>query len=418
MSAGEQMAEGGKQKAGGVPEGWQVVTIGEVAQVSSGSTPDRSKPEFWLSEFPWITTGEINYQIIYDSQEKVSFAALENGLKTFKVGTVLMAMYGQGNTRGRVAQLGIDAAINQNACGIFSDVPETNRFIYFSLESRYDFIRGLSNGGGQNNINNGIVKKIPLLLPPLPEQRKIAAILSTWDDALAMLGQLLEAKRQQKRGLAEALLTGQTRLKGFAGKWEEKRLGDVFTRVTRKNTEGNEHALTISGTLGLIDQREFFNKRVAAADLSGYYLIRRGEFAYNKSYSAGYAYGAIKRLNRYDAGVVSTLYVCFALTQADANSDFYEQFFEAGLLNEGISGIAQEGARNHGLLNVSAKDFFELPIVVPAPAEQKAIASVLLTLDAEIASLEALRGKVQQQKRGLMDELLTGRVRVKMEEEC
>lgn len=254
--------------------------------------------------------------------------------------------------------------------------------------------------------------ELELPFPPLPEQRKIAAILSTWDDSLATLTNLLAAKRQQKRGLAEALLTGKKRLPGFEGEWEAKRLGEVFTRITRKNTEGNEHALTISGTLGLIDQREFFNKRVAAADLSGYYLIRRGEFAYNKSYSAGYAYGAIKRLNRYDAGVVSTLYICFALTQADANSDFYEQFFEAGLLNEGISGIAQEGARNHGLLNVSAKDFFELPIVVPAPAEQKAIASILSTLDGEIASLEALKAKVQEQKRGLMDELLTGRVRV------
>ena len=258
--------------------------------------------------------------------------------------------------------------------------------------------------------------ELELPFPPLPEQRRIATILSTWDDSLATLINLLAAKRRQKRGLAGALLTGKKRLPGFEGEWEEKKLREVFTRITRKNTEGNEHALTISGTLGLIDQREFFNKRVAAADLSGYYLIRRGEFAYNKSYSSGYDFGAIKRLNRYDAGVVSTLYICFALAKEDAVSDFYEQFFEAGLLNEGISGIAQEGARNHGLLNVSAKDFFELTIPFPLPDEQQAIAAVLSTLDAEIAWLEALRAKVHEQKRGLMDELLTGRVRVKVDD--
>ena len=289
---------------------------------------------------------------------------------------------------------------------------------YLLSENSQKSLKFEATGSTVANIRIPKLKAFPILLPPLPEQRKIAAILSTWDDSLATLTCLLAAKRQQKRGLAEALLTGKKRLPGFAGEWEEKKLGEVFTRITRKNTEGNEHALTISGTLGLIDQREFFNKRVAAADLSGYYLIRRGEFAYNKSYSTGYDFGAIKRLNRYDAGVVSTLYICFALTKEDAVSDFYEHFFEAGLLNEGISGIAQEGARNHGLLNVSAKEFFELTIPFPLPDEQQAIASILSTLDGEIASLERLRGKVQEQKRGLMDELLTGRVRVKVEEAC
>ncbi|MFC3833331.1 MULTISPECIES: restriction endonuclease subunit S [Deinococcus] len=257
---------------------------------------------------------------------------------------------------------------------------------------------------------------LELYFPPLPEQRRIASILSQWDDSLSILSQLIEAKRQQKRGLAELLLTGKRRLPGFADEWAEMTMGSVFARVTRKNTEGNDHALTISGIHGLIDQREFFNKRVAANDLSGYYLLRRGEFAYNKSYSTGYDYGAIKRLNRYDAGVVSTLYICFALKREDAVSDFYEHYFEANLLNEGIAGIAQEGARNHGLLNVSVVDFFELPLPFPPPSEQQAIASVLSTLDTEIASLDALKAKVAEQKRGLMDALLTGRVRVKVEE--
>ena len=149
----------------------------------------------------------------------------------------------------------------------------------------------------------------------------------------------------------------------------------------------------------------------------GYYLLKCGEFAYKKSYSAGYDFGAIKRLNRYEAGVVSTLYICFALKRPDAVGNFFEHFFDANLLNEGISGIAQEGARNHGLLNVSVVDFFELDVPSPPPAEQQAISSVLSALDTEIDLLTRQQAKVQEQKRGLMDLLLTGKVRVQVPKE-
>ena len=115
--------------------------------------------------------------------------------------------------------------------------------------------------------------------------------------------------------------------------------------------------------------------------------------------------------------MVSTLYVCFALKNPETLSDFYEHYFNANLMNDGISGIAQEGARNHGLLNVSVKEFFELDIVLPPFPEQQAIASILSTLDDEITMLSALKAKVQEQKRGLMDLLLTGKVRVKLEVE-
>ena len=409
MSGG---AEGGRRKAEGVPEGWRETTVGNLCDLING---------YGFKEKDWAEEGLpiIRIQNLNGSKNFNYYAGKPKDSWIVETGNLLFSWAGvPGVSFGPFIWHGDRGVLNQH---IFRVIPkdQTDSNYLFSLlkvvtsrieESAHGFKKSLL------HVKRGDITEQAVFIPPLPEQRKIAAILSTWDDSIATLTQLLEAKRQQKRGLAEELLTGKKRLPGFEGEWEAKRLGEVFTRITRKNTEGNEHALTISGTLGLIDQREFFNKRVAAADLSGYYLIRRGEFAYNKSYSAGYAYGAIKRLNRYDAGVVSTLYICFAVNQADANSDFYEQFFEAGLLNEGISGIAQEGARNHGLLNVSAKDFFELPIVVPAPAEQKAIASVLSTLDAEIASLEALRAKVQEQKRGLMDELLTGRVRVKVEE--
>jgi type I restriction enzyme S subunit len=132
--------------------------------------------------------------------------------------------------------------------------------------------------------------------------------------------------------------------------WEVKKLGEVAERVTRKNKVNNINVLTISAQFGLISQLEFFNKSVSAKDVSGYYLLEKDEFAYNKSYSNGYPMGAIKRLNRYDKGVVSTLYICFKFKEK-INLSFMEQYFEMGLQNIELEKVAQEEARNHGLLN-------------------------------------------------------------------
>lgn len=215
--------------------------------------------------------------------------------------------------------------------------------------------------------------------PPLEEQRKIADILSAWDEAIEQGTRLLKLKRERKRGLMRQLLTGKVRFKEFEGlEWHLRRFGDVFKRVTRKNSVGNTNALTISGTLGLISQTEFFNKRVASEDVGGYYLLNRGEFAYNKSYSNGYPMGAMKRLDRYDQGVLSTLYICFAAASPTADSNFFAHYFESGLFNREISLIAQEGARNHGLLNVSTVDFFKTSIPLPPLLEQRKIAAVLI----------------------------------------
>jgi type I restriction enzyme, S subunit len=186
----------------------------------------------------------------------------------------------------------------------------------------------------------------------------------------------------------------------------------VFTRSTRKNIVGNTNILTISGSLGLINQQEFFNKRVASENLDNYYLLKKGEFAYNKSYSNGYPLGAIKRLDRYDAGVLSTLYICFKVNSNDVDCDFLMHYFESGIFNREIYGIAQEGARNHGLLNISVSDFFETLLYLPSKNEQKRIAETLNIADTEISTLEKQLSAYKQQKRGLMQQLLTGKKRV------
>ena len=177
--------------------------------------------------------------------------------------------------------------------------------------------------------------------------------------------------------------------------WEVLRLKDKFDRLSRKNAEGNTNVLTISAQYGLINQEEFFKKAVASDDKSNYYLLQRGEFAYNKSYSNGYPFGAIKRLSRYDKGVVSPLYICFSANADNACPEYYEQYFEAGKMNHEIQAFAQEGARNHGLLNISVSDFFNSFILVPPVAEQEKIAKILSAQDKVI---ECYEKKIEQLK--------------------
>jgi type I restriction enzyme S subunit len=211
------------------------------------------------------------------------------------------------------------------------------------------------------------------------------------------------------------LLTGKKRLKGFKGEWKNTSLGELFDRVTRKNTEGNTTVVTISAQRGFVRQTDFFNKNIASEITDNYFLVERGEFCYNKSYSNGYPWGATKRLKDFDKAVVTTLYICFGLKNPQKSSgDYFEQFFDANILDKGLMKIAHEGGRAHGLLNVTPSDFFSLKILVPDIEEQVAIAKLLHVADKEIKLLKAKTEKLRAQKKWLMQVLLTGKKRLKI----
>ena len=171
----------------------------------------------------------------------------------------------------------------------------------------------------------------------------------------------------------------------FKDEWIEVSLDKIVSRVTRKNKDNEtDIPLTISAQNGLVDQRDFFNKVVASDNLTNYFLLKNGEFAYNKSYSAGYPWGAIKRLDKYEQGALSSLYICFAANQ-NVNSDYLVQYFETSKWYKVVSDIAGEGARNHGLLNVSVTEFFKTKHIVASNCnEQQKIAKFLSLLDKRI----------------------------------
>ena len=160
------------------------------------------------------------------------------------------------------------------------------------------------------------------------------------------------------------------RFPGFTEDWEQRKLCQITTRVTRKNGSQSDLPLTISAQDGLVDQRKYFNRQVASRDMSNYYLIKKGEFAYNKSYSEGYPFGAVKRLDYYDIGALSTLYILFEITD-NISSDFIVSYYMTHLWYKEISKRAAEGARNHGLLNISTEDFFDSELNIPTSIEEQ-----------------------------------------------
>lgn len=276
-------------------------------------------------------------------------------------------------------------------------------------------LRRIATGISVYGVSKTNLSRVKIALPPLHEQKAIAKLLSTWDTAINKNNQLIAQKELQKKWLMQNLLTGKKLLKEFGGKWKEVALSDVFDRVIRKNIEANTNVVTISAQRGFVRQIDFFNKQVASKILDNYFLVKKGEFCYNKSYSNGYPKGATKRLNDFDKAVVTTLYICFSIKDENKNhGDFFEQYFEANYLDRGLTKIAHEGGRAHGLLNVTPSDFFSLKITIPELKEQTAIAQVLQIADKEIQLLKIKSEKLKEQKKGMMQVLLTGKKRLKI----
>ena len=200
----------------------------------------------------------------------------------------------------------------------------------------------------------------------------------------------------------------QLRFSEFTDDWEQRKLGDLVERITRKNANLESNLpLTISAQYGLIDQNEYFDKRIASKDVSGYYLIKKGEFAYNKSTSSDAEWGAIKRLDRYEKGVLSTLYIVFKIINEEKlSSDFLVSYYETNLWHKDIQSIAAEGARNHGLLNIAPKDFFETLLTVPSNfVEQQKIGSFFKSLDNLITLHQRKLDNLKNIKKSMLQKL-------------
>ena len=225
------------------------------------------------------------------------------------------------------------------------------------------------------SIKDDLFFQMPIPLPHIDEQKKIGEYLTSLDYLITLHQRKYDKLVIFKKSMLEKMFpkdgesVPEIRFAGFTDPWEQRKLEDIANRVTRKNEGESDLPLTISSQYGLVDQRTFFNNQVASKDMSGYYLLRKGEFAYNKSTSGDSPWGAVKRLVRYEKGCVSTLYICFGLDGADP--DFLVTYYETDRWYKAVQMIAAEGARNHGLLNIAPNDFFDTALILPPSREEQ-----------------------------------------------
>ena len=286
---------------------------------------------------------------------------------------------------------------------------------YMNSSSFHNRLRHIMQGVKVTSISKSALQNISLTFPEsLEEQQKIADCLSSIDSYISSINEKIEQLKAHKKSLIQKLFpqNGKTvpeyRFPEFksVGVWKEIKFGDVFSRITKRNTPNCQNVLTISAQYGLVSQYDYFHKNIAASDISNYYLIQKGDFAYNKSRSQGYPFGAIKSLRLYDEGVVSTLYICFRIKGDKYSVDFFDHYFETELINVEIGKIAQEGSRNHGLLNISSDDFFnKIVLLIPSPSEQQKIAECLSSIDKAIIYYSQKASLLEQQKKGLIQQL-------------
>ena len=258
-------------------------------------------------------------------------------------------------------------------------------FVSYQLNGKrkYDIAK-VAQGVSVVHLYGEHLKGVKTVNPCLAEQKKISRFLSLLDERIAVQNRLIEDLKKLRCAIIENVFCSPNhnesalRFKGNTDPLSTYRMEDFCSRITRKNKDNQcSLVLTIAAQYGLVDQESFFNKTVASENLAGYYLLHKGEFAYNRSYSAGYDWGAVKRLEKYPEGVLSTLYICFKIDESAVDSDYLAYYFESTKWHKGLSDIAGEGARNHGLLNVSVNDYFNTRHRFHCMREQKIIASML-----------------------------------------
>ena len=392
MNKNKHIPQGYKDSPLGIiPKEWEVKRLGEFAPLQRGF--DLPTDKIVRGEYPVVySNGILNYHYEYKAKGP--------GVVTGRSGTIGKVTFVESNYWPHNTSLWV------------TDFKGNNPKYVFHLYS-YINLSKFASGSGVPTLNRNDVHASKFAIPPIHEQDKIVEVLDFWDTAIEKQSELIEKLKLRKHALMQQLLTGKKRLPEFNGEWKRKKLGDIAERVTRKNEEDNKNVVTISAQRGFVIQTDFFNKSVASETLDNYYLIHKDEFCYNKSYSNGYPMGAIKRLTAFDKAVVTTIYICFKLKNLSTiNIDFFEQYCESGIFNKELVKIANEGGRAHGLLNVTPSDFFNIHMRIPNINEQNAIATVLVNADKEIELANEKLSNLQSQKRGLMQQLLTGKKRI------
>ena len=414
MNKDKHIPQGYKDSPLGIiPKEWEVKRLGEVCSKITDGTHDT--PQKQDVGVPYLTAihvkdGVIDYDNCYFLTQEDHNEIYQRCNPEF--GDVLMVNIGAGV--GAVAMNKVEYEFSLKNVALLKPNKEilTGYFLEsYLLASKRKNIHRLLNGGAQPFFGLDDIARIHILLPSLIEQNRLESIISLWDTAIKKQSELIEKLKLRKRALMQQLLTGKKRLPGFSGEWKVQKIKDHFMQIEDRNDGKGHIPMTISAKYGLVSQKDKFDRVVAGNSLEKYTLLRKGDFAYNKGNSNLYEMGCIYRLKE-ESAVVPFVYICFR-TKDNTCSEFYKHFFINHGLDSQLKRIITSGARGDGLLNVNSEDFMSLKIPYPIIEEQEAIANILNSADKEIELAIVKLESLQAQKRGLMQQLLTGKKRIK-----
>ena len=394
-----------------IPEGWSFKKLGELCLNSPDYGLNESAVPFNRDLPLYLRITDISEDGKYINEDRVSvqYHKLEkllskNNFLFARTGATVGKTYLHGTTNEKIAFAGylIRFILDENKINPYF------LFLYCHTQKYWNWVKVYSMRSGQPGINSEEYSLLPIILPPLPEQEKIAGILSCWDDGIEKLSALIEKKKIQKKALMQQLLTGKHRLKGFSSPWHEVKLGELLINISERNKELKIlQVLSITNSKGFILPEEQFSRNVASEDLSNYKIVRQGDFAYNPS---RINVGSIDQLNNFENGLLSPMYVVFRCN--GKLLDLYmKHFIKSSEFIEKINCSAQGSVRE----TVDFKTLTSIKIKIPSDiAEQKAMAKILSKADEEIVLLNKKLEAFKLEKKALMQQLLTGKIRVKV----
>jgi type I restriction enzyme S subunit len=402
-----------RTEVGVIPEDWKVSTLGAMAQTSSGTTPARAMQDRYYRNgtIAWVKTLDLNNSDLAATSERVTELALkETCLRVYPVGTVLVAMYGGFQQIGRTGLLRLPAAVNQAITAIQPKGDTLiSEYLLGTLNYRVGYWRGVASSSRKDpNISSQDIRNFPIAYTSTTEQRAIAGALSDVDALLGALDQFIAKKRDLKQAAMQHLLTGQTRLPGFHGEWEETTLGHIgecIIGLTYKPENVVRHGLLVLRSSNVQNGQLAFDDNVyVSLEVPEHLIARPGDILICVRNGSRALIGKCAVINEAAAGVTFGAFMSVYRTK---HWRFIFHAFQAHDIQRQIH--ENIGATINQITNKNLKAF---RVKLPPEDEQTAIAEVLSDMDAELAGLEQRRDKTRALKQGMMEELLTGRTRL------
>lgn len=418
-----QQAKYRQTEVGKIPVDWTLTPIGELTNTSSGGTPSRQDPKYFKGDIPWVKTGELGEKYLYDTEEKITKEAVENSsAKVFPPETLLVAMYGA--TIGKMSISKVPLSSNQACCAIFNSENFSTEYLYYALSFRKRNLISKGAGGAQPNISQKLIKVFKVPLPPLSEQRKIAEILSTVDEQIAATQAVIKETEELKRGLMQELFTrgiGHTRFKEtkigrVPEEWEVKR----FNKIVELSQYGLSLATTDDGIYPMFKMNNFQNGKMSSMGVDKVtlstkelkkYRLEKGDILFNRTNSIDLV-GKTGLFDLEGDYVFASYLIRFKIDRKAVLPEFVNYYFNWSYIQAKLKNLATKGASQANISATVLKKFFVIPL--PKVEEQRKIVKILSEIDVKLEQERKRKAELEELKRGLMQALLTGKVRVKV----